>query len=38
MIIKITMVIMVVWAGIALYLFALDRKIRKVEKDLDELK
>ncbi len=34
---KVMLVIMVVWAGIAAYLFSLDRKIRRVEKDLDEL-
>jgi|GEM_PF-212902 len=34
---KVMLVIMVVWVGIAAYLFSLDRKIRRVEKDLDEL-
>lgn len=34
---KVMLVIMVVWAGIAAYLLSLDRKIRRVEKDLDEL-
>ncbi len=35
--IKILSTIMIVWIGIALYLFTLDRKIRRLEKDLDEL-
>lgn len=37
MLIKVMAVILVIWGGIAFYLFILDRKISRVEKELHEL-
>ncbi len=34
---KILLTIMIVWVGIALYLFTLDRKLRRLEREMDEL-
>lgn len=34
---KILMTILIVWVGIALYLFTLDRKLRRLEREMDEL-
>ncbi len=34
---RVMMVVMVIWLGLAYYLFRLDRKITKLEKDIHEL-
>lgn len=35
--IKVMLVILVIWIGLSLYLFRLDRKISKLEKEINEL-
>jgi CcmD family protein len=34
---KVMMVVMIIWLGLALYLFRLDKKITKLENDVNEL-
>jgi CcmD family protein len=34
---KVMVVVMVIWLGLAFYLFRLDRKITKLENDINEL-
>ncbi len=36
MMIEITATILIIWVGIALFLYRLDRKVRKIEEELGE--
>ena len=37
MLTKVMGIVLIAWFGVALYLFTIDRKVRKLEKDLNEL-
>ncbi len=37
MLTKVMIVVMIIWFGLAFYLFRLDRKISKLEKEINEL-
>jgi CcmD family protein len=30
-------IVLIIWVGIALFLFRLDRKLKKIEEDINEL-
>lgn len=36
MTISVTATILIIWFGIAIFIFRLDRKVKKIEEELDE--